>query len=298
MKGAWSSGELLGKLRNNYASESEASNQDSVVVHRPVDFVEIESGSQKRCDVVLHRINRPVVYGPPDDSSLDLQLDLTGNIIPPPVKDHMLGVCHFIPSSEYMVPSHQSFSDFKRGSGKVLPEGIDFHLDRPLKRNNISRKPTIMGNHYSVFPIRSMSPAEFEDKLIEFRHTVPCDVKGSGELKVLAGVPSPDYPLSDRRLREASAALFEMATNVAVDPNRAFRALYFHYLLAEDDANYQWLLGGDALTYYCAHALEICSNSVSMTCEEIRDEIRCDLASVILHVPVLRSYPPDYGCTV
>ncbi|RYH12960.1 hypothetical protein EON65_36840 [archaeon] len=301
MKGAWDSGRLLDKLRNN---EFEVSNQDSTLadVHHPVGFLEVKAASQKKCGVVLHRINRPVIYGPPNTPNIDLQLEFDGgNIIPPPVMDYMLGVSHFIPSSEYMTVAHKSFQDFKSVGctlygGKVLPEGIDFHRDRPLKRNNSSRKPTTMGDHYSVFPTRSMSPLEFETKLAEFKHNVPCSVVGGGEPKIMVISPTPDYPQSDRRLREASTALFEMASNASVDPNRAFRALYFHYLLAEDDADYQWLLTGDALTYYCAHALEICSNSVNFNCEEIRDEIRCDLASIILHVPVLRSYPRDDGC--
>eukprot|EP01039_Chlorochromonas_danica_P003191 gene3191-3494_t len=298
MKGKWSSGESLAeklKSRKDGQSESEASNQDSVVHN--IGFVQIESASRKKCDVVLHRINRNISYGPPNEPNIDLAVDGKGNVIPPLIGNYMLGVSHFIPFTEHMDYVHNSFRDFKTFGcslygGKEFSEGIDFHQDRPLNRNNSSRKVMKMGEHYSIFPIRSMRKEEFEGKLQELKHSAPCSLKGGGaHTNLLAGDPPiPDYPLHDRRLREASAALFEMATNASIDPNRAFRALYFHYLLAEEDADYQWLLTGDALTYYCAHALEICSDSPNMTCEEIRDEIRCDLATVIFHTPALRSY--------
>lgn len=215
-------------------------------------------------------------------------------VLPPPNAEHVMGVSHFIPTPEFMLESHLSFRDYKTSGcslfGGVIPEGIDVKQDRPLKRN-LKRKPTDMGRHFSVFPTRSMPREEFVEKLASMRVEAKCVIGGCEHTPTFEK-PTPDYP-ADALLRHVSVALFEMATNGMVDPNKRFRALYFHYLLAEEDAGYCWILRGDALSYYSAHALEICTPSASMDVEEVRDEIRSDLAGIILYSPTYRSYPDD-----
>ena len=178
-------------------------------------------------------------------------------------------------------------------SGVMLPEGIDYKQDRPLKRNDNRRKPHNIGQHFSVFPTRSMSREEFENKIATLRVDAKCILAGCEHCDSPKVPPTPDYP-DDALLRQVSAALFELATSDGCDPNRAFRALYFHYLLAENDAKYECILRGDALSYYAAQALEVCKTSPNTNIEELRDEIRGDLAEIIFHNPKYRSYPDDY----
>lgn len=171
-------------------------------------------------------------------------------------------------------------------SGGVLPAGLDYKQDRPLMRNDKLRYPQDMGLHFYVFPTMAMSKEEFEEKLTEL--IGGCDHTGK-----LITPPTPAYS-TQPLLRQVSATLFELATSGRVDPNRSFRALYFHYLLAEPEAQYDWVLRGDALTYYTAQALELSETSLNINVEEIRDEIRGALAEIIMYTPVYRSYPDDY----
>lgn len=139
-----------------------------------------------------------------------------------------------------------------------------------------------------------MSVGDFEIKIAALRVDAKCIIAGCEHCDSPKAPPTPDYPV-DALLRQVSAALFELATSDDCDPNRAVRALYFHYLLAENDAKYEWILRGDALSYYSAQALEVCKTSSNTNIEELRDEIRGDLAEIILHNPKYRSYPDDYS---
>lgn len=280
---------LASKLRLN----SEISNQG---ISKPAtQFVLImESLPVKRCSELLNRINRSVKYGPIDDPHSDVFVGKDGLIVPPPKKSYMLGVSHFVPTDEYFNTEQNSFHDLNNGCSHLgnveLPPGIDYHHDRPLRRLHSSRNLKDMGLHFSIFPTVPMTVEEFERKWM----SLLSQFAGGGEPNDLSDCPTPEYSLSDVRLRQASAALFEMAASANTDPHRRGRALYFHYLLAEEDAEYSWLLNGDALTYYTAAALESCATSDNMSIEEVRDEIRGDLAAVILYRPTFRSYPEDY----
>lgn len=100
--------------------------------------------------------------------------------------------------------------------------------------------------------------------------------------------------LTDSRLSQVYAVLFEMANNSNIDPNRSKLAFKYHNLLATEGFEYKSILLGDELSQYCADAFELCSTSTNMSCEEMRDEIRSDLSEVIKYAPKLRSYPDGY----
>ena len=263
-----------------------------------VPFIKTQSSLKEYLDPCIHRIKTKISYGHLDNPEIDVALNSDNEVVPPGSAEHMIGVSYFLPSKEYADYVHPSNETFKTQgcilSGGEVPEGIDYKQDRALKRRDKRYKPQDMGLHYSVFPTRTMSVDDFERKLTEMTiKNVPCQIVGGcDQFKLSECQPTPDYP-ADALLRQVSAALFELATNKTIDPNRAVRALYFHYLLAEEDAVYKWILRGDALSYYSAQALELCKTCNNINIEEIRDEIRGDLAEVILYNPKYRSYPDD-----
>lgn len=289
---AWTQRSLLDIIRDSTASAA------PIAAVSKLPFIKPQPCAQKTIMEHIHRIDTPVIYGAINDTCIDVFLDDSGSIIPPPDAEHPVGVSYFIPSVEFMEIAHTSFSKYKECgcflSGGMLPEGIDYKQDRQLKRNDKRRKPHNMGLHFSVFPTRSMSKKDFESKILELRVDAKCIIARGEHCDSPKAPPTPDYPV-DALLRQVSAALFELATSDDCDPNRAFRALYFHYLLAENDAKYEWILRGDALSYYSAQALEVCKTSSNTNIEELRDEIRGDLAEIILHNPKYRSYPDDYS---
>lgn len=264
----------------------------------PLSFVDPQSHAQQILVKYIHRINTPITYGAVNEVFIDVAIDDSRCVIPSRSAEYVIGVSYFIPSDDYMSEAHKTFRAYKFNgcflSGGNLPEGIGFKQDRALIRNDKRRNPQDMGLHFSVFPTQSMPVEEFERKLTEMKVDAQCLIAGRDQCERSEAQPTPDYP-ADALLRQVSAALFELATNGSVDPNRAFRALYFHYLLAEKDAEYKWILRGDALSYYSAQALELCNTSSNISIEEIRDEIRGALAEVILYNPVYRSYPDDYN---
>jgi len=291
---AWTqSNQLLNKIKGLTPSAA------PVVISTAVSklpFIKPQPCAQKYLRDHIHRIETPVIYGAVNDTYIDVFLDDSRSVIPPPHAEHPVGVSYFIPSDEYIEIAHRSFPKYKDCgcflSGDTLPDGIDYKQNRPLKRNDNRRKPHNMGQHFSVFPTRSMSVEDFEIKIAALRVDAKCIICEHCDSP--KAPPTPDYPV-DALLRQVSAALFELATSDDCDPNRAFRALYFHYLLAENDAKYEWILRGDALSYYSAQALEVCKTSSSTNIEELRDEIRGDLAVIILHSPKYRSYPDNYS---
>lgn len=87
------------------------------------------------------------------------------------------------------------------------------------------------------------------------------------------------YP-HDALLFHVAQALFEMASNRIVDPNRAMRALYFHYSLDYPLISFESILTGDARTFYCAEALELCCDAPTVESEETRDYVRHKLEEI------------------
>jgi hypothetical protein len=204
------------------------------------------------------------------------------------------------------------------GKAAALPQIHIFTYSRQLKRNldDPARHGFICGQHVSVFPAEVMPWDLFQATLLEFINksdacrekqkksreaaslaTADIDKCGEELLSVerdcsLREVFSPGRT-SDAILQEAANVLYEMAQDPLTDPNRAFRALYFHYLLCEEEADCENLFAGDALTSFLQEALDICEDAPTTDSEDLRDYIRLTIAEQLDWNPKLRSHDSE-----
>jgi hypothetical protein len=226
-------------------------------------------------------------------------------VLPSNVLDRdVMGVSHFTIHHDFdPIEVHRAWSVPKKNAchviadGIIFPDGLSFKKEGPAPLMNKLRN---YGTHVAVFPTVKMTLDEFTDKLKALYNITPCCMEAKGTDGNIDDEydespfhnETPVYP-KQQLLFLVSQALYEMSLNPNVPPDCALRCLMFHYRLADEGFSYDDILKGDALSVYCAKALDLCANHHDYYLEARRNQIRVDLGKVVQDEPCIRTMDDD-----